>query len=381
MRRLSDICQNKTLNLLRLISILLLSTPLAAEESTDTINAIARISEWKVFNLNTVNHYIIPAYQTLSTKAQALRQSTENLCQQPNQIPHSLASTRLAFHDTMDAWQFIQNIQFGPIQNLMRNYSMQFWPDKKNHVGKHLDQLLQNQELNALSDSEFHKASVSIKGLPAIERFLFDEDKIKALQSEPFHCQVLVRIANYTAQSSKELTSEWQDMLSQFSDTTQHGTYFEDDIDATTTLLKTLVEPIEVIRDLKLLRPLGSEFGQQKPRRLESWRSERSLRNIQINIESLYAFYQGKIAKQTVLNTGLRDLLDTEDAKAIEQLFIQNLSLIKEIPTPIEHTIESKDVYHQLQNLSLSLKALHELLENTVSKQGIHLGFNSRDGD
>jgi predicted lipoprotein len=296
--------------------------------------------------------------------------SINNLCSNPQNISGALTIARKDFHQTMDAWQFIQNIQFGPIQILMRNYTLQFWPDKKNHVSKHLAIMLETKDPKTLTDAEFNKASVSIKGLPAIERFLFEEDETKQLNAKSFHCQALMKIGAYTANSSKELVDEWQDMKNQFTNATQIDGYFEDDIEASTTLLKALIEPLEIIRDLKLLRPLGSEFGQQKMKRLESWRSQRSLRNIQINIESLSRFY-----------TGLRNILGSRENTLINEKFNQILIQISIINSPIETSIETKIGFKEIKHLSDSLKTLHALLENAVSNQGIHLGFNSRDGD
>lgn len=337
--------------------------------------------QWQTFNVNTVNHYVIPGYQQLSQESEQLLKTTQTLCAKPAKPREALQAARLSFHKTMDAWQHIQNIQFGPIQTLMRNYSMQFWPDKKNHVAKHLAQLIHSQDPKALSDEEFHKASVSIKGLPAIERLLFDIEDSKALLKRDFDCQVLVRISAYTAQSAADIAKEWQDMKQHFMNTDAEDSYFEDDMDAATSLLKTLVEPLEVIRDLKLLRPLGSAFGQQKASRLESWRSERSLRNIQINVDSLFQLYSGTKTTEAGQQGGLSALLDAPTDTAIKQAFADIKQQLSEIPAPIAASIETESGYKTLIKLAESLKTLHGLLDNAVAKLDIHLGFNSRDGD
>ena len=363
-----------------------------------SIKAHAGIDEpqqqtWKAFNINTVKNYVIPAYKNLNTHTQSLNQHIKKLCQSPINTKEKRHQSQLAFHEAMDAWQYIQNIQFGPIQTLMRNYTLQFWPDKKNHVSKHLFQLL-NKDQEALTDDAFHKASVSIKGLPAIERFLFDDELNKTLSAKAFNCKVLMRIANYTEQTTQSLVEEWLELATQLENIQQSDGYFEDDIEAATTLLKTLIEPIEVIRDLKLLRPLGSEFGQQKTKRLESWRSQRSLRNIKMNIRSLADFYQGALVDTTVGNLNdnlvvnntvkrshLASILDKKEAENIRSQFNVVLEKLDNIATPIEQSINTQAGYKALVNLSEALKVLHELLELAVNNQGIHLGFNSRDGD
>lgn len=353
----------------KFLALLLLFIPNSYAESTP---------QWQAFNQANVNHYIIPAYQNLRITTEKLHKATEAICRDTQHPQQALNEARLAFHDSMDAWQYIQNIQFGPIQILMRNYSMQFWPDKKNHVGKHLAQFLNSQDPQMLRDAEFHKVSVSIKGLPAIERFLFDQNESQALLEKAFNCQVLVKIAAYTADSAKALANEWQEMKQQFADTGSESSDFEDDIDAATTLLKTLVEPIEVIRDLKLLRPMGSGFGQQKMTRLESWRSERSLRNLQINIESLAQFYQGPPDAPAA---GLSQFLTKQTDTAIQAQFSLIKKQLAAIPAPMETAIESETAYLALLDLSEALKVLHSQLETALVGLNIHLGFNSRDGD
>ena len=371
-------------NILSVLRCLLLGTlawiSLGAHGNESSVPSTLPPISWETFNTHTVDHYVLPAYKNLNTQAQALNKSIQSLCHSPVNSTEKLQQSQQLFHDTMDAWQYIQNIQFGPIQTFMRNYSMQFWPDKKNHVSKHLSQLLHNKDQDSLSEDAFHKTSVSIKGLPAIERFLFVEDLNKSLSSKPFNCKVLIRISNYVAQTTRALVDEWLEFAPQFSNTNRVDGYFEDDIDAATSLLKTLIEPIEVIRDLKLLRPLGSEFGQQKSKRLESWRSQRSLRNIKMNIQSLSDFYHGKHVDQTQQPT-LGSLINKQASEVIERQFKKVLKDIDSIPSPIDSSIDTKSGYEALLSLSESLKTLHGLLESAVNNQGIHLGFNSRDGD
>lgn len=354
---------------------------LSANSNNEVSLSETSANRWQAFNLTSVHQYILPAYKNLSQQSKVLLENVQQLCQPPINTEQKRQLAKASFHDTMDAWQFIQNIQFGPIQTFMRNYSMQFWPDKKNHVSKHLFQLLASKDSETLRDDNFYKTSVSIKGLPAIERFLFEEELNKTLAYETFNCEVLVRISEYTVQTTQSLVEEWLQFSLHFENTNQIDSYFEDDIDAATTLLKTLIEPIEVIRDLKLLRPLGSRFGQQKPKRLESWRSLRSLRNIKMNIESLAEFYSGASVKNKIESMHLYDMIAQDEAEAIRLQFENIIKQIDSIPSPIVESIDTEEGYRLLTHLSNSLKVLHELLEEAVNNQGIHLGFNSRDGD
>ena len=326
--------------------------------------------QWQQFNVTTLNTYILPRYKSLAEESNLLAEASSKLCRETS--AENLILNIQHFHRSFDAWQSIQNINFGPIETGMRGFSLQFWPDKKNHVGKRLQALLEQKNQQVLSDESFAKLPVSVKGFPAIERLLFNDEALSLFQDQNFRCQLLSKISHDIALKAQALHTEWQeDMAPQFQNPTQVDGYFEDEIDAATSLLKTLVEPIEVIGDLKLKRPMGSTLGKAKYKRLESWRSARSARNIRLNTESLNALYQG-----------LKSLLPHSGIEAIDSLFVQALQQTgTRLNTPMKDSINTPKGYANMTQLVQTLSRLHAQLESSVGKLGIHLGFNSRDGD
>jgi len=340
-------------------------------------------SVWRAFNIATVEHYIIPAYGLLANATKQLYKTSQRFCQtivevNPDKSQHQLTQTKATFNQAMDAWQGIQNISFGPIEIAMRYHSIQFWPDKKNHTGKQLNKLISSRKPSNLTKDGFEKNSVCIKGFPAIERLLYSENPIDTLTEKPYSCDALQGITRYLADTSQSLHQEWTStMLPQFKDAKQLDGYFEDDIDAATALLKTLVEPIEVIRDLKLTRPLGSHFDKVKFKRLESWRSTRSLRNLSLNIESLAVLFKSEYSKKT----GLSSIFTEHENNKILASFSEVQQNLKTIQSPLESSILTVEGYKATETLNASLTKLHKNLEQAISQHGIHLGFNSRDGD
>lgn len=328
-------------------------------------------TDWRAFNTTIVNEQILPAYQALSAASVRLDETVATLCakEKADDRTQILERTRSAFHDTMDAWQSIQHVNFGPVEYDMRLASLQFWPDKKNHIGKHLAQLLQGEPSDL--DHRFALAGVSIKGLPAIERILFAEQALAQLAPLSQRCQALRLMSQNVAHISSSLWHEWKGyMAAQFSDASQVDGYFEDDIDAATALLKTIIEPLEVIRDLKLERPLGSAADKAKIKRLESWRSRRSLRNIQLNLGAIDATLP---ALALVLpNPTVTDL-----RHKLERIKLS----MSHIPAPIEDTLHNPKTHQQLKGLSTELDQMQIQMEQAMANAGIHLGFNSRDGD
>ncbi|MBY4676514.1 imelysin family protein [Marinobacterium arenosum] len=341
-----------------------------------TAQAAPTEQQWQAFSQAVAAEHILPRYRTLAESSAQLQQQSEALCGDSSEA--TLHSTRQAFHQTMDAWQAIQHVQFGPVELLMRNFSLQFWPDKKNLGGKQLSALLQNADPATLDAEHFRAASVAVKGLPALERLLFADDALAQYQQQPFRCQLTAAITGHVATMSREIDSEWQQYRQEFEQLNGSG-YYEDANEAATDLLKSLVEPIEVVRDNKLLRPMGSSASKPKPRRAESWRSGRSLRNIRINLQT----------QQALFNSGgehsVKALLTAEGeaalAQQIDDAFTLILGQLEQLPSPLSRTLKDAQHYQQLQLISDELKALHFALSQAMQPLEIQLGFNSRDGD
>lgn len=340
-------------------------------------NAAAEISQnsWRQMNQNIVSQHILPGYEELLSQATRLELSTTQLCKAPT--TENLETSRHEFRSTLAAWQGIQHITFGPIELLMRSYSIQFWPDKKNLTSKQLNKLLQAEDPDALTDTAFQTASIAVKGLPAMERILFSDKAIELIQQSPFRCQLLHAISNYLKDQSEDTYREWQAFQTEFTYLESEEGQYESAQEASIDLLKSQIEPLEIIRDLKLIRPLGKQKA--KTRRLESWRSQHSLQNIQINLQSLHHMYSG--LEGANLYGLLKEQGAIDLANKIEQQFTELEHLIEGIPTPLEQHIHDEVVRNKLQMLAEGIERLGKYFETSMKHIQIQLGFNSRDGD
>lgn len=347
---------------------LLLTIPFASADISQ--------ARWLKLNQAAVNEHILPGYQTLADKSKHLAADSASLCKAPSQT--TLKQTQASFIETLNAWQGIQHVQFGPIELLMRNYTIQFWPDKKNLTSKQLNIILSAQDPAALQPEFFKTASIAVKGLPAIERIIFADNALKQIETAPYRCQFLHAVSEYLVLQTQNTTDEWQTYKQAFSTESSEEGIYETAQEASIDIMKAQVEPLEVIRDLKILRPLGNE-GKAKARRLESWRSQNALQNIQMNIQSLHHLYSG-------INTyNLFQLLKEEGAtdlaEGIEQQFITIESALTKLPTPLSQHIKEPAVRQQLLLISQELEQLHTSLDQSMPALGLLLGFNSRDGD
>ena len=330
---------------------------------------------WIHYNQTAVQQHIIPRYQTLASESAALDSAVATLCQAPSDANFAKAQTQ--FRSAMHAWQGIQHVQFGPVQFLMRNYSFEYWPDKKNIGQRQLNTALNMPSDSAYGEEFFHQASIALKGFPALERLLFNDNAEQKFADNPQRCRLTQAIAHYVAGMSSDIVNEWQN-----SATAPATDVIDEESDSpipdfSIDLMKALVEPIEMIRDTKLRNVMGQSREEARSRRAESWRSEQSLANIKANVNAAHELY--------ALPGGLAELLHDakhdDDANAINAAFESVEKQLAELPDSLVSMLDSDQHYAQLQTLAANLKTLDSALLQAMSDLDIQLGFNSRDGD
>lgn len=342
-----------------------------------SMQAVSAVSyeQWRELNQNLVQEHVMPRYQSLAEESVLLEQSTKQLCSSPDQP--KLDSAKKQYQAALASWQAIQHVQFGPIELLMRSFSLQFWPDKKNLTSKQLNKLLAAEDKTTLEDEFFQSASIAVKGFPAMERLLFADNAVQPLKDFPFRCQFLHSISQYVAETTANTSNEWQEYQKEFDYLSSEDGYYASSKEASVDLMKAQVEPLEILIDLKLQRPLGKK--KTKAKRLESWRSLHSLENVKINLSSLHHMYSG------VSGINLKKILEDQGAVdravAIEEQFVALETVLSDIPTPLYEHIYEPEVKEQLQLVIQGLGILHESLGKSMGLLGLQLGFNSRDGD
>jgi len=228
-------------------------------------------------------------------------------------------------------------------------------------------------------DEFFHQASISIKGLPALEQLLYREDALSALQGPGRDCQLTQAIANNVAQMTQGIYQDWQQGYEQMLTASSDGDDDEavsDIPELSVDLMKSLVEPIELIRDTKLRAVMGRGPEASYPHRAENWMSGRSLANIRANIEAAQRLYLGDEAG---LDNLLRQAGQAPLADQISRQFEQIRHQLEPLGDSLSVALEQH--YATLGELTDALKALNTSLNDAMLALNVQLGFNSRDGD
>src|SRR5690606_33040032 len=119
-------------------------------------------TDWTTVNLAVVDAHVIPSYNAFAVAAAALEESAAGFCAAPTAA--SLETLRAGYHATMDAWQSVQHIQFGPITYFNWNFRVQFWPDDNGTASRQLTALIAARDDSVLQPETFARQSVGVQG-------------------------------------------------------------------------------------------------------------------------------------------------------------------------------------------------------------------------
>ena len=147
---------------------------------------------------------ILPTYTRWVEADKQLAVSALAYCQGKE----SLDTARADFLHAQKAWAELQPLLIGPLAEGNRSWQVQFWPDKKNLVGRQVEQLVTAQP--QIDAAALAKSSVVVQGLSAYEYILFDAKPDVANDAQKAkYCPLLVAIGERQKQLAEEILSSW----------------------------------------------------------------------------------------------------------------------------------------------------------------------------
>jgi predicted lipoprotein len=331
--------------------------------------------------------YAAPRYRALADTTAALRDAAATYCGQPDDAGR--ANLRGAYDAAMDAWASVQPLRLGPVTLGKRLERLQFWPDKHNSGGKQYTQALQAMDAATVAAVAAGEGTVALQGFPAFERLLFDSKVAPGSDSDPsgkFRCDLLAAIAANLAKIATDTAREWGDADQGFAKSIiepgSANPYFGDEREVTAAFLDGFMTLLQVIADQKLLRPLGDDPASAKPRLAESWRSGRSLRNIEMNLRGLRAMYAGDQGHPGFAAV-MRDTMEGNAfAAVIDTAFDRAIAAATSAGAPLEEAITDPAHRPAIENLRAAVKDIQRLVSTHLpGPLGVSVGFNSLDGD
>ena len=200
-----------------------------------------------------------------------------------------VAAVRAAFGEAMDAWQRVWPFGLGPVMRGAGRARIAFWPGRPGSAARQMRKALRTRDESLLDPGQLAGKSVAVKDLHALERLLFDVPR------NAYTCGLAGAIARYQSNLAEEIVHEWtkedgfrQAVIAAGAASDEYA----DDAEAARDMMRVLSESLDAIIAQKLEAPLGESVAKAKPKRAESWRSERSMRNIVANIASIRALVE-----------------------------------------------------------------------------------------
>jgi predicted lipoprotein len=329
-------------------------------------------TNWTEVNLAVTDAHVIPSYNAFAAAAEALNTQAAGFCAAVS--AEGLGELQAGFHSAMDAWQGVQHIQFGPITDFNWNFRIQYWPDDNGTGARQLSALIAAKDPAVLDTEAFDRQSVGVQGFQALEGLLFDDSSLADLQADPYRCQVVQTIAANIAEIATGVASRWEGEFRATVEKADERGFFESAEDATIDYLKALVEPVRRLQEQKLEAVIGETADAARERRAESWRSQRTLRNLKLNVAALeQEFTSSEPALSSVLHAADVELVDAAFAKLAAALAAQ--------PDSLAEALVAEGGHAALLEVAADLDALYEALEAALKNTDLYLGFNSLDGD
>lgn len=349
----------------------LLLTSLAAL----ALGACAPADPQAVTSAAIAKQVILPTYSRWVDADRQLAVSALAFCQGKS----DLDTARADFLHAQKAWAELQPLLIGPLAEGNRSWQIQFWPDKKNLVGRQVEQLVTAQP--QISADALAKSSVVVQGLSAYEYILFDaEIDMASADQKARYCPLLVAIGERQKTLAQEILDGWNStdgMLAQLSKFPNQR--YADSHEAIAELLRVQVTALDSLKK-KLGTPLGRQTkGVPQPFQAEAWRSKASLSSLQAGLVSAETVWAG------VDNKGLRGLLPAEQkslADKIDAAYAESQKQLAALKPPLVELLATEQGRQQLNAFYDSLNRVHRLHEGELAKAlGIQLGFNANDGD
>jgi uncharacterized protein len=300
-----------------------------------------------------VKEIVQPGFQATARAADAHANDWVLLCRTGG--ASALGKTRASFHALADAWARVEMFRSGPAAKDFRRDKFYLWPERKNAVGRALSAALQTSEATAMDDDWMQQQSAAIQGLPVLERLLFGEgDAAVAPLRNSAACRLGIAASHNAALLARMMAEEWQVM---------------DDSAAHRTALATdLVTGIGLAKEDKLENVIGKSGEQAKPKAAEFWRSNRSLRNLAINLET---YLQSARILGAALDENATIVFAASGAHEIAADMADPLA--RYIKPPLRS--EAYLLMVALDSLGKTAAA------ETSAALGVTVGFNSADGD
>lgn len=308
---------------------------------------------------------IADGYTRLATSTKVLSRSIDSYCSQSQKKPEKLKAVKGNWLSAFKAWQAVRFVDFGPIKKNSRNWQLQFWPDKKNLIGRKVDYWLGADA--EITTETINQDGVALQGFPAMEYVLFDKSED---QLSPRQCQLLAKISAHTEGVALSLETEWRDF----------GSFYKDQDRYQDTTVIGMMNALDKMADKRLADPMGlrNNKGQKNPNPYlaDAWRSGQSVAAIQASLKGIRDYFL----------PGLKQTLSDKDQQGLYKRFASQLDAtiasFNHLPAAMKPLLEDESGYKRLKSAYVEVTKLKHMALGPLARElSVVRGFNASDGD
>ncbi len=316
-----------------------------------------------------------PGFERFSQASGQFLSTAQNSCESPSS--ESLLELQARFAETVAAFSAIELYRIGPMLEDNRQNRLFYWPDKRRVGERQLRELLADSAASGLSAKDISGKSVTLQGLPALERLLYGKSSTQHLAqaSDTTDCKVVTAIAGNLHTMAMALNQGWQDdsaLVQSMVQPESGSAHFRTNDEVLRSLVTQIIVAIDIVLDRKIAALTDEDAHlQQAP----LWRSQQTLSMIRSNLDSVRALS---------VDTGLARVgeLDNElgfEFRSADQL----LQKLQALPTLTSDSGKlTDDANSLLQTLTAVVGGIkYTLNDRFTAALGITAGFNSEDGD
>ncbi|RPE71943.1 hypothetical protein EDD53_1076 [Pacificibacter maritimus] len=305
----------------------------------------------------SVDTYILPSYAALAESTARLRDQAGVDC--------APAAVRPAWNAAFDDWLHVSPIHFGPVEQDGRAVIIAFWPDGRSAGPRALARLIAEEDPIISTAEGTAKLSAAARGFYALEHLLFDAQFV---DTTAYSCDLIRAVTADLAHMSADIEDAWMTGYAESlrsAGATGNETFLSER-EGIQILFTSLLAGLEFTADTRLGRPLGS-FENPRPKRAESWRSGRSLRNVSLSLQGLQA---------------LKNTLSDLETPVTDAGFERAFTLIAQLDDPVLAGVADPQSRLKIEVLQQAVKSIKEAAEVELSALlGVEAGFNAADGD
>lgn len=326
--------------------------------------------------LALVKTWLLPRYDALVQATARQEQAWRTFCHRPE--AGDVKQLQADFRAVGDSWARVSFISFGPVAERLRGDRFNFYPDRRQSVGRALQDALQGPDDDRFTPDHFARLSVAVQGLPALERLLFEPDAAAALTQDPSaarRCALGTAIALNLFSIASDIRFGWGDadraLLAKVRGEGVRGVPIGDGTQLLGAFLMDLASAYQSVVDLNLLAVMGRTPDDVRPLAGEGRRSGREAEIIRLQVDSA----------NDLLRQLASGLPETPKANVLKVLANAG-SAAKSLPPDIGAAAADPLRRPRLVEAVAVFKAAQRAVVDPLAvRLGITMGFNTLDGD